>query len=505
MNKEFYKTSTSIGALLVLIGFVLPWYSMGIMSISGYDIPKMAEIGKNIADTFSRNDSDFSLYKLYYLLYLLPVFSLYLLYCEYSQTTKFKSICKLSIPILLFCFLIFYIVQIKHITTFFKFLGYGFVITLAGSTYLGIQAYKEYDMNPKILLTFIKNLQKTISNWLIQNRKKIIIGFTLILISSISFFIFYKNSYDKLVIAFENQNWQEVKVKYMEVNSDLADGKIKLDSEERNKLETLYNLSSKLQLIEEFKQKLDSADKKNLDSFFSLNDLWSELPKLNNDLDEAENSNIDISQVKKAYFKVNDDFKLSFAETILDNSYDGLLNEKNIEDRDRLMIQVNSYVKNLIEQVSDKQNTTAKNRINLINKKLSEYKQKGLQLNKSSASATFNLEPFSFTGKEGDFDNGYSENKQMFESKKYIAYQSSLNYNTLIIKVNNKEEILFKDETTEKEVYKNKSYSLTINSSERIDDTPSEDQGEIISTFIIKNLSTNTKIEKEVYCHCYFF
>ena len=101
------------------------------------------------------------------------------------------------------------------------------------------------------------------------------------------------------------------------------------------------------------------------------------------------------------------------------------------------------------------------------------------------------------------------DGNKLFKEKKYIAYESTLNKRSFIIYANNKKEVLFQDENEENEeneiVYKNTDYSLIINFSKRLDEGPSEDQGEAIYILIVKNLKTGKKVVKEVYCYCTFF
>ena len=70
------------------------------------------------------------------------------------------------------------------------------------------------------------------------------------MIAILLFSFIHKNSYDKVIIAFKNQNWNEVKLNYIQLNSDIADGKLNLNQDERLKIETIYSLTNKLELIE---------------------------------------------------------------------------------------------------------------------------------------------------------------------------------------------------------------------------------------------------------------
>lgn len=506
MNKEFYKTSTSIGALLVLIGFVLPWYSAGIISFSGYDIPKMAEIAKNISDSFSGNSDGYKLYKLYYILYLFPILSIYLLYCEYSQSNKFKNVAKLSISLLMIALIIYQIIENHNITKIIKFLGYGFLMTLAGCSYFIFQLLKDFKIDQNFLQKIFNTFKINISNWFVKNKKIITVSTIIVVVGILLFSFIHKNSYDKVIIAFKNQNWNEVKLNYVQLNSDIADGKLDLNQDERFKIETIYSLTNKLELIENFNQKFNAIDKKITSSFFSLNLEWPNLQYTNNDISDAEKVDIDISPLEKIYSTINDDFKLSYAESILNDNLNKQLLKTNVEfnEKKQLINKLVSSIDILIDQVHNKKSTTVKKRIDLINKELSEYKKSGNDIVQDLEKSTFNLDSFIFNDKEGEFDNGYSENKKMFEEKKYIAYQSTSIKRRFIIYINNKKEVLELDKNQD-ESYINKDYSLTMNFTKRLDDSPSEDQGEALYTLIVKNLKTNKEITKEVYCYCNFF
>jgi len=52
--------------------------------------------------------------------------------------------------------------------------------------------------------------------------------------------------------------------------------------------------------------------------------------------------------------------------------------------------------------------------------------------------------------------------------------------------------------------YSNLEYSLQILFTERLDSSPSEDQGEAIYTLIITDVQTGKKTIKKVYCFCIF-
>jgi hypothetical protein len=142
MNKEFYKTPTSLIALVLIIGFFLPWISLGnFISISGYEIPKTAELLDGIARSFSENPS--SSIKLYYILYLIPILSAYLLYGEYQGKQMY------FVPVKIFIFSIFIFIIYKINSTgndigFFEKTDIGLWISIAGIFFLGIQIIQSF-------------------------------------------------------------------------------------------------------------------------------------------------------------------------------------------------------------------------------------------------------------------------------------------------------------------------------------------------------------------------
>ena len=141
MNKEFYKTKTGIGAFIVLIGFLLPWVSLGPFgSISGYDIPKFAEIASGMGRSFQRGEAA-SGTQFYYILYLIPLLSCYLLYGEYKKKNKFFNPVKIII-FLLTAFVVFKLSTMGKGGLFEK-AGIGLWITFGGSIYLLIQSIKQ--------------------------------------------------------------------------------------------------------------------------------------------------------------------------------------------------------------------------------------------------------------------------------------------------------------------------------------------------------------------------
>ncbi len=128
MNREFYKTGTSIAAGLSVIGFILPWLSLPFFGgISGYEIPSL----------FNRIGSQGILY---YIIYLIPIFSLYLLYCEYSGEKKLFTQSKIII-FAISIFLIYWSFS-KWGGDVFSLARIGFWMTIGSGIALFVQAIK---------------------------------------------------------------------------------------------------------------------------------------------------------------------------------------------------------------------------------------------------------------------------------------------------------------------------------------------------------------------------
>jgi hypothetical protein len=97
MKKEFL-TKTSIGALLVTIGFFLPWVNFVIFNVSGFELPSAIIRMQKLGNLFGSEDQPEN-YINYcsYILFLIPIASGNILYCLYSKTEKFLSFSKVAI------------------------------------------------------------------------------------------------------------------------------------------------------------------------------------------------------------------------------------------------------------------------------------------------------------------------------------------------------------------------------------------------------------------------
>ena len=147
MKKEFYKTPTTIGAALVIIGFLLPWVSFSFgpmtMSVSGYDIPKLGEMFSGLKRSFDEGKAS-SGNQLYYVLYLIPLLAGYLIYSEYKNIKKYFVPAKVVI-FLLSGFVIYKLAFLGgSISENLQQGGIGLWISVGGGIYLLVQAVKEF-------------------------------------------------------------------------------------------------------------------------------------------------------------------------------------------------------------------------------------------------------------------------------------------------------------------------------------------------------------------------
>jgi hypothetical protein len=96
--KKKILTKTSIGALLVTIGFFLPWVNFVIFNVSGFELPSAIIRMQKIGNLFGNEDQPEN-YINYcsYILFLIPIASGNILYCLYSKTEKFLKFSKITI------------------------------------------------------------------------------------------------------------------------------------------------------------------------------------------------------------------------------------------------------------------------------------------------------------------------------------------------------------------------------------------------------------------------
>lgn len=101
MKKEFL-TKTSTGALLVTIGFFLPWVNFVIFNVSGFELPSAIIRMQKLGNLFN-NENEVENYMNYcsYILFLIPIASGNIIYCLYSKTEKFLSFSKITIILFL--------------------------------------------------------------------------------------------------------------------------------------------------------------------------------------------------------------------------------------------------------------------------------------------------------------------------------------------------------------------------------------------------------------------
>lgn len=396
MNKEFYKTQTSIGAALAIIGFILPWVSMGPFgSISGWDIPKVAEMFSGMARSFSRDEVS-SGTQLYYLLYLIPILSGYLLYGEYKDSKKFFVPAKIVI-FLLSAFVVYKLSDIGK-GGIFERAGVGLWITVVGSIYLLIQAIKELQTaktvtiveneaqtaesgtpNKKMFDLAAKQAQAKKALKLSPKTKKIIIASTAIIILSVGlYFLLHKNSYQKVMSALENNNWQEVNYNYEKAQAEISSGDLKLDYDETKKLGIAQWIADKMIPIDEFRKKYYSSNRNLLQTFYDLDKEWTALPNLKTKPSDASAVDIDVDKIYKPYVLFSDSFNLAFVELYFPDSSMQKLRDKKVQlDQNYLSTTLPNLSSNtdiILSRIIDSENNDVKIRIEKVKNKLSEAK-----------------------------------------------------------------------------------------------------------------------------------
>jgi hypothetical protein len=551
MKKEFYKTNTSIGAILVIIGFLLPWISFGIFNLSGYDIPKLIEMSRGVSNIFQQQDKEFSYTQLYYFLYVLPLLGGYLLYNEYNQTSKFVTLSKSIIFVVTITFICVAAWKFESFWNLLKISGYGLWLTLAGSTFLFRQVVNENKLIQKCIAgnsedlneTYNKIVQEknnysrdfkvkvlafndTFSSYIKKHKKPIFIVLIILVTGVTSSLILHKNSYEKMMSSFDQKNWKEVKYYYGQANSEIADNDLKLDYDERKKLELAYEISTNLLLFDSFKEKFKNRDKGNLLAFIDFEKEWLSLPDLEIIPSEAEVLGFNVEEIYKPYILLNDSYNIAYCEIMLQNlklkitQTKEIIKKKQQPDINLLSSALDttvSQIKYFLNRVSDTKGYSTKSKIKKVNYELNVCEKTISALIKKDATDNFILSSFNFVGKQGDFDNGYSENKELFESKTFVGYESTLQGRSFVICINNEQVLLsFKDEnyiknnkenedTNEGDLYYNDKYTVTVEFIERLDDSPSEDQGEAIYKLVVNDLLSGKKIIKKVYCNGTFF
>jgi hypothetical protein len=340
MNKEFYKTPTSIGAALAIIGFLLPWVSLGPFgSISGYDIPKVAEMFSGMASIFNRGEVS-SGSQFYYILYLIPLLSAYLLYGEYNGSKKFFAPAKIII-FLLSAFVVYKLDSLGNGSIFEK-AGIGLWITVGGSIYLLIKAIKEFQTSPAITTTEDEN--QTSESGLLNKKmfdlaaiqaqakqalklsprtKKIVIASTAIIILSVGlYFILHKNSYQKTISALENHNWEEVLYYYEKTNFELNNNKLELNFDETKKLQMAYSIAIFMKQINSLRKEFYSTDKSTIENYGSFYDRFANISTLGmlEQEEEAKVLDIDLKKILQPAIQFSDSVMLGYADLFVNDS-----------------------------------------------------------------------------------------------------------------------------------------------------------------------------------------
>jgi len=145
MNKFLEKTEMLFAAVL-LLGFFLPWASIGgLVSFSGYNIPEALKGLSGLAGAFSKETAETPV-KVYlsYLLYLIPLLSIIIIVLGFKDIkTKVISICAGALP---FLFLIYALIDIGNI---FKAASIGVYVTLIAGLCLILSAFGIIKFNKK--------------------------------------------------------------------------------------------------------------------------------------------------------------------------------------------------------------------------------------------------------------------------------------------------------------------------------------------------------------------
>ena len=72
-----FKKIENLAAIAIVIGFFLPWFSMGIVSFSGYDLPNLG----NFANAFREDPGEFNAY---WLVYIVPAGAVLALFADFQ-------------------------------------------------------------------------------------------------------------------------------------------------------------------------------------------------------------------------------------------------------------------------------------------------------------------------------------------------------------------------------------------------------------------------------------
>jgi len=125
--EKFFKKSEMLFAVLLLLGFFLPWASIGgFVSFSGYNIPEAIKGVSGFANSFSEGPSETPV-KVYlsYLLYLIPLLSIIIIVLSVKEIKT--GILSFITGVLPFLFLIYALIDIGNI---FQAASIGVYITL---------------------------------------------------------------------------------------------------------------------------------------------------------------------------------------------------------------------------------------------------------------------------------------------------------------------------------------------------------------------------------------
>lgn len=113
-------------SIALLIAFFLPWFNLGLFTVSGFDCPTSLDQFSNISNIFN-NEEDHNL-NYTYIFYLIPIVSVINLIGDYNKKNRNKLFNEFSIGLLI-SILIIYILLDKSMYVF-KVLSIGFYMTI---------------------------------------------------------------------------------------------------------------------------------------------------------------------------------------------------------------------------------------------------------------------------------------------------------------------------------------------------------------------------------------
>lgn len=453
MNNEFYKTKTAIAAILILIGFLLPWISIGFISISGFNMV-------NYGTDFIKGNAILVTYM--YSLYLLPILSCYLLYTEAKKIKEYQLISKLIIIIIVLLFFIIGIIEIK--SDFFKSLSIGYYISLIASILLIIQIKKEV-LNPNASTSESENtnnlnannfdLNSVIKNIDLKSKNsKISIGIVgICIIGIVVYLLLSKNSYQKTMNALEENKWEEVIYYYDKSKAEMASKELQLDYDENKKLNIAFQIAKSMQPYQNFKEQFEKSDLNDQNVLFQLDETWVSLYDLNNKIPEAELLGLNLDKIFGPSINLANNYNIILAKSfVTDTLIEKLRSGEFVCNKDAVD-NVNKSVSNVLGRIietSDKKSLEQKedvfNKLTEINKICTEQAKQAKEEEKNNLPFIKDIVNVYWMGEVGETPCSFlitKNNKNNFEGNLDINAETktfkgtlSLENNTYLLKIN---------------------------------------------------------------------